>query len=128
MDIIVHQLEKSRSQRVLWLLEKLHLPYRVVRYYRDPETGSAPRSVADVHPLGKLPISQIGSRILTESGPIFDYLRKQSPANIGSPSDSVERLRYQHFVPLCRGISYAPSVRYWFYLAWATLRNWLYQI
>ena len=40
--IKVHHLENSRSQRVLWLLEELELPYEVVRYERDKKTMLAP--------------------------------------------------------------------------------------
>ena len=54
--IVVHHLENSRSQRVLWLLEELSLPYRVERYARDPATGLAPRTLKSVHPLGKSPV------------------------------------------------------------------------
>ena len=54
--IKVHHLENSRSQRVLWLLEELELPYEVVRYERDPKTMLAPPELRQVHPLGKAPL------------------------------------------------------------------------
>ncbi len=54
--IVVHHLENSRSQRVLWLLEELELPYDIVHYRRDPKTMLAPASLRAVHPLGKSPV------------------------------------------------------------------------
>ncbi len=55
MTIIVHHLENSRSQRILWMLEELGLPYEVKRYARDPKTMLAPRELRAEHPLGKSP-------------------------------------------------------------------------
>ncbi|HEY6916191.1 MAG TPA: glutathione S-transferase N-terminal domain-containing protein, partial [Allosphingosinicella sp.] len=54
--IVVHHLENSRSQRVLWLLEELEMPYRVRRYSRDPKTMLAPPELKKIHPLGKAPV------------------------------------------------------------------------
>ena len=54
--ITVHHLNNSRSQRVLWLLEELELPYEIVKYERDPETMLAPPALQKIHPLGKSPV------------------------------------------------------------------------
>jgi glutathione S-transferase len=72
--IVVHHLEHSRSQRVLWLLEELGLPYEVRRYARDPKTMLAPPELAAVHPLGKSPVITDGKVVVAESGAIIEYL------------------------------------------------------
>ncbi len=72
--IIVHHLEDSRSQRVLWLLEELSLKYEVKRYDRDPVTGLGPQALYDVHPLGKSPVITDGDINVAETGAIFEYL------------------------------------------------------
>ena len=72
--ILVHHLENSRSQRVLWLLEELGLAYEVRRYERDPKTMLAPPELKAVHPLGKSPVITDGGRTIIESGAIIDYL------------------------------------------------------
>ncbi|NHK27875.1 glutathione S-transferase [Parvularcula flava] len=72
--ITVHHLNNSRSQRILWLLEELELPYEIVRYERDAETMLAPQSLKDVHPLGKSPVITDGETTIAESGTIVEYL------------------------------------------------------
>lgn len=72
--ITVHHLEDSRSQRVLWLLEELGVPYEVKRYNRDPETSLAPPELYAVHPLGKSPVISDGDISVAETGAIFEYL------------------------------------------------------
>ena len=72
--IIVHHLQNSRSQRVLWLLEELGVPYEVKRYERDPKTMLAPPSLRAVHPLGKSPVITDGTRVIAETGAIVEYL------------------------------------------------------
>jgi len=72
--IIVHHLEDSRSQRVLWLLEELGVPYEVKRYDRDPVTSLAPPELYAVHPLGKSPVITDGDITVAETGAIFEYL------------------------------------------------------
>lgn len=72
--IIVHHLEDSRSQRVLWLLEELGVPYEVKRYNRDPNTSLAPPELLQVHPLGKSPVITDGDVTVAETGAIFEYL------------------------------------------------------
>ena len=74
MSIIVHHLNNSRSQRILWLLEELGAEYEIVAYRRDPETNLAPDSLKQVHPLGKSPAIEDVGRVITESGAIVEYL------------------------------------------------------
>lgn len=72
--IVVHHLNDSRSQRVLWLLEELELPYEVRRYQRDPKTLLAPPELREIHPLGKAPVLEDGPVRVAETGAIVDYL------------------------------------------------------
>jgi glutathione S-transferase len=72
--IIVHHLDHSRSQRILWLLEELGLPYEIRRYQRDPRTMLAPPELRQVHPLGKSPVLEMDGQVLAESGAIIEYL------------------------------------------------------
>ena len=72
--IVVHHLNDSRSQRVLWLLEELGLPYEIRHYARDATTRLAPPELMAIHPLGKSPVVQDDGRTLIESGAIVDYL------------------------------------------------------
>ena len=72
--IVVHHLNNSRSQRILWLLEELNTPYRVEPYRRDAKTNLAPSELRAVHPLSKSPVIQDGDLVLAESGAIIEYL------------------------------------------------------
>lgn len=72
--IIVHHLNDSRSQRILWLLEELALPYEIQRYQRDKQTRLAPPELKAVHPLGKSPVITDNGRVIIESGAIIDYI------------------------------------------------------
>ena len=72
--IVVHHLNDSRSQRILWLLEELGLPYEIKPYQRDAQTRLAPPELKKVHPLGKSPVITDGNRTIIESGAIIDYV------------------------------------------------------
>ena len=72
--ITVHHLNNSRSQRVLWLLEELEVPYELVTYERDPKTLLAPKSLQQIHPLGKSPVVTDGELVIAESGNILEYI------------------------------------------------------
>jgi len=72
--ITVHHLNDSRSQRILWLLEELGLPYEIMRYQRDAQTRLAPPELKAVHPLGKSPVITDNGRTIIESGAIVDYI------------------------------------------------------
>ena len=82
--ITVHHLETSRSQRVLWLLEELGLPYEIVRYRRDPKTRLAPPELKAIHPLGKSPVITDGGITVAESGAILEYLAETYGAQAGA--------------------------------------------
>jgi glutathione S-transferase len=72
--IVVHHLNDSRSQRILWLLEELGVPYEIKFYQRDPTTRFAPPKLKAVHPLGKAPVVTDDGRAIIESGAIIDYV------------------------------------------------------
>lgn len=72
--IRVHHLNRSRSLRILWLLEELDLPYEVVRYERDANTGLAPPELCALHPLGKSPLIEMGGKLIAESGAIVEAI------------------------------------------------------
>lgn len=72
--LTVHHLNNSRSQRVLWLLEELGVPYELKRYERDPKTMLAPPELRAVHPLGKSPVITDDGQTIAESGAIIEYL------------------------------------------------------
>ena len=74
LTITVHHLENSRSQRILWLLEELALPYEIKHYKRNPLTMLAPPELKAIHPLGKSPLITDGAKVVAESGFIMEYL------------------------------------------------------
>ncbi len=83
--IRVHHLNNSRSQRVLWLLEELNLPYEIVRYQRDKLTMLAPEALKQVHPLGKSPVIEDDGRTLAETGLIVEYLVDRHGPELAPP-------------------------------------------
>jgi glutathione S-transferase len=99
--IVVHHLNNSRSQRILWLLEELNTPYRVETYRRDVKTNLAPLELRAVHPLGKSPVIQDGDLVLAESGAIIEYLLERYgngrlvPAR--GTNEHVRYLQWMHF-------------------------------
>ncbi|HEY0568227.1 MAG TPA: glutathione S-transferase, partial [Xanthobacteraceae bacterium] len=72
--LTLYHLNDSRSQRILWLLEELGVPYEMKRYQRDATTRLAPPELTAVHPLGKSPVITDGAIKIAESGAIVDYL------------------------------------------------------
>ena len=103
MTIIVHHLENSRSQRILWLLEELGLAYEVKRYARDPKTMLAPPSLKAVHPLGKSPVIVDAGRAIAETGAIVEYLVEKGDGHLGPPAHRDAALRYRHFLHYAEG-------------------------
>ncbi|MFC7497835.1 glutathione S-transferase family protein [Enterovirga sp. GCM10030262] len=106
--IVVHHLENSRSQRVLWLLEELGLPYEVRRYARDPKTMLAPPELKNVHPLGKSPVIEDGGRVVAETGAIVEYLVEKAEGRLGPPPNREAVLRYRHFLHYAEGSMMPP--------------------
>lgn len=108
MAIIVHHLENSRSQRVLWLLEELGLPYEVVRYERDRKTMLAPPELRRVHPLGKSPVIEDDGTIVAETAAILEYLVEKADGRLGAPPHREDALRYRHFIHYAEGSMMPP--------------------
>ncbi|HEY0858349.1 MAG TPA: glutathione S-transferase [Albitalea sp.] len=108
--ITVHHLNNSRSQRVLWLLEELGVPYEIKRYERE-KSGLAPKSLQAVHPLGKSPVITDGATTLAESGAIIEYLvERHGGAKLAPPRDTPERLRYMYWMHFAEGSAMPPLV------------------
>jgi glutathione S-transferase len=107
--ITVHHLNNSRSQRVLWLLEELAVPYEIKKYQRDAKTMLAPPELVQVHPLGKSPVITDGDLTVAETGAIVEYLLERHgngrlvPA-VGSP----ERLRWRYWLHFAEGSAMPP--------------------
>jgi glutathione S-transferase len=101
--IKVHHLENSRSQRVLWLLEELGLPYEVIRYERDAKTMLAPPALKRVHPLGKSPVIEDEDRTIAETGAIVEYLVEKAEGRLGPPPNRDSVLRYRQFLHYAEG-------------------------
>lgn len=111
--LTLHHLENSRSQRVLWLLEELALPYRVVRHARDRRTLLAPEALRAVHPLGKAPVLVDEGQALAESGAILEYLlERYDTGHVLSPApaagSSPERQRYRYWMHYAEGSAMPP--------------------
>jgi len=106
--ITVHHLNNSRSQRVLWLLEELELPYEIVKYERDPQTLLAPKSLEAIHPLGKSPVITDGDVTVAESGAILEYLVETHGKGRLIPAAGTQAHRdYRYFLHYAEG-SLAP--------------------
>jgi glutathione S-transferase len=102
--IIVHHLNNSRSQRVLWLLEELGLEYEIKCYMRDPISMRAPPSLRAVHPLGKSPVITDGVLTLAESGAIIEYLvESHAGAGLAPAPGCPERTRYIYWMHYAEG-------------------------
>lgn len=101
MSLIVHHLNNSRSQRILWLLEEIGAPYEIKFYDRDPVTNLAPPELIAVHPLGKSPVLEDAGRIIIESAAIAEYVcdyhggEKLVPQR--GTDDHVRHLQWMHF-------------------------------
>jgi glutathione S-transferase len=107
--ITVHHLNNSRSQRVLWLLEELGVPYEVKRYERDANTMLAPPALLAVHPLGKSPVIIDGEARVAESGAIIEYLvGKYGGGRLIPPPGSSDRLRYTYWLHYAEGSAMPP--------------------
>lgn len=107
--IIVHHLNNSRSQRVLWLLEELGLDYELRRYERDPATMLAPPELRAIHPLGKSPVISDGDNVLAESGAILEYLvETYGQGRLVPPPGTPERLRYRYWMHYAEGSAMPP--------------------
>jgi glutathione S-transferase len=101
--LTVHHLNNSRSQRVLWLLEELGVPYELIRYERLPDMRAPPELQA-IHPLGKSPVITDKGNVVAESGAIVEYLiEAQGGGRLVPPPGTPERLRYNYWLHYAEG-------------------------
>ena len=108
--LTVHHLNNSRSQRVLWLLEELGVPYEIKRYERDPKTMLAPPELRAVHPLGKSPVITDAGQTIAESGAIIEYLvdKYGEGSGLKPAAGTPERLRYTYWLHYAEGSAMPP--------------------
>lgn len=107
--LTVHHLNNSRSQRVLWLLEELELPYQLQKYQRDAKTMLAPPSLRQVHPLGKSPVVTDGDLVLAESGAIIEtVIERYGQGRLVPALGTPERLRFRYWLHYAEGSAMPP--------------------
>lgn len=109
MTLIVHHLNNSRSQRILWLLEEAGADYEIRHYQRDPVTNLAPPELLAVHPLGKSPLIEDGGRIVYESAAIAEYLCERHGGDHLVPSRGTDdHVRYTELMHFAEGSAMTP--------------------
>lgn len=101
--ITVHHLNNSRSQRVLWLLEELELPYEIIRYQRNPKTMLAPPELQAIHPLGKSPVIGDDGQVIAESGAIIEYILDKYGQGRLQPDDGPTALKFNYWLHYAEG-------------------------
>ena len=107
--ITVHHLNESRSQRILWLLEELEVPYEIAFYQRDTTTNLAPPELEAVHPLGKSPVISDDGRAIAESGAIVDYLvRRRGGGRLAPAPGTADHERYLEWLHYAEGSAMLP--------------------
>src|SRR5688572_3886373 len=104
--LTVHHLGVSQSERIVWLCEELEIPYELIRYERDPQSGIAPPEFKALHPFGTAPVITDGDVALGESGAIVEYVvARHGGGRLAVPPDHPE----------------FPNYLYWFHFSNATL-------
>jgi glutathione S-transferase len=107
--LIVHHLNNSRSQRILWLLEELGIEYEIKHYNRDPKTNRAPAELKAVHALGKSPVIEDDGLIVAETGAIIVYLLdKYGDDNLRPEKGTQDYVDYVHFLHFAEGSAMLP--------------------
>ncbi len=106
--ITVHHLDNSRSQRILWLLEELGVPYEI-KFYKRQKNLLAPPELKKIHPLGKAPVIQDEGRVIAETGAIIDYLvEKYGNGRLSPPLGTDDRLSYTYWMHYAEGSAMTP--------------------
>lgn len=109
MSVVLHHLNNSRSQRILWLLEELEVPYEVKRYERDLKTMRAPDSLTAIHPLGKSPVLEHDGRTFAETGAIVEYILDTLAKGALRPEAGTDAFyRYRFFLHYAEGSLMTP--------------------
>ena len=109
MTLKVHHLNNSRSQRILWLLEELGVPYEIVHHQRDAVTNLAPPELLAVHPLGKSPVIEDDGKMVYESAAIVEYLCERHGGEHLIPArGSDDHIRYLEWMHFAEGSAMTP--------------------
>jgi glutathione S-transferase len=109
MSIIVHHLEESRSQRILWLMEELGVDYEVKRYARNTQTRLAPPELKAIHPLGKSPVIEANGKVLAESAAIIEYLAENEAFGaLAVAAGDAARFDYLYWLHFAEGSAMLP--------------------
>ena len=109
MPLIVHHLNNSRSQRILWLLEELGVPYEIKHHQRDAVTSLAPPELLAIHPLGKSPMIEEDGRVIYESGAITEYLcERHGGGALVPPRGSDDHIRHLELIHFAEGSAMTP--------------------
>ena len=108
--LTVHHLNNSRSQRVLWLLEELGLPYEIKHYQRNATTQLAPPELRAIHPLGKSPVVTDDGAVIAETGAIIEYLVEKSGGRLRPAAGTPEWLRWTYWLHYAEGSLMPPLV------------------
>lgn len=106
--ITVHHLNNSRSQRILWLLEELGVPYALEVHQRDAVTNLAPPSLITLHPLGKSPMIEADGRLITESAAIVEFLCSRYGPHLIPSKDTDAFIRHQELMHFAEGSAMTP--------------------
>ncbi|MFY8076786.1 MAG: glutathione S-transferase family protein [Sphingorhabdus lacus] len=109
MSLIVHHLNNSRSQRILWLLEELNLNYEIRHHQRDAVTNLAPPELLAVHPLGKSPVIEDNGKVIYESAAIVEYIcERHGGAHLVPARGTDDHIRYLEYLHFAEGSAMTP--------------------
>ncbi|WP_409438938.1 glutathione S-transferase family protein [Psychromonas sp. GE-S-Ul-11] len=107
--IKLHHLNKSRSKRIIWLLEELGVDYSIIAYQRDSQTFLAPPELKDIHPLGKSPVIEDAGVVIAESGAITEYLiNKYSNGRLAPEKDTTDDIEYSQWIHFAESSAILP--------------------
>lgn len=109
MTLIVHHLNNSRSQRILWLLEELGVPYEIRHHQRDAVTNLAPPELLEIHPLGKSPVIEDHGKVICESAAIVEYIcERHGGGRLVPARGSDDYIRYMEYLHFAEGSVMTP--------------------
>lgn len=106
--IKLHHLNRSRSLRILWLLEELGLDYEVIRYERDRKTNLAPPELLALHPLGKSPVIEMDGRLISESAAIVEAISAKHGQHLIPANDHEAYITHMELMHFAEGSAMTP--------------------
>jgi glutathione S-transferase len=111
--ITIHHLGISQSDRIVWLMEELNLPYHL-KWYNRTADQLAPDEYLALHPAATAPVIQDGDVVLAESGAIVEYLCHRyagGKLTVGPAQPNyAEYLYWMHFNNNVQGLLFAKLV------------------